>query len=125
MSEYTPAKEIVKDLLDVIDNDDTLFPNRRALAELDGEELDTYVKNLEEQIEETEYIFYNAEDWIDNVLPVNVEKLENRILGEIEMISPVDKIRLTELLEEFVKDLTGEIGKEVMGALDKITKVYS
>ena len=122
---HTPATEVVKDLLDVIDNDDVLFGNRRALAVLDAEELDTYVTNLEEQIEETEYLTYNSDDWVDKILPEEVEKLEDHIIGEIEHLDVLDKIRITELLEDFTKDLTKQIGKQMMIELAGVKQVYT
>jgi len=122
---HTPATEIVKDLLDVIDNDDVWYGNRRALAVLDAEELDTYITNLKEQIEETEYLFYNSDEWVDKILPEEVDKLEDRIIGEIEITDPIDKIRITELLEEFTKDLTKQIGKQMMIGLAGVNQVYT
>jgi len=122
---HTPATEVVKDLLDVIDNDDVWYGNRRALAVLDAEELDTYITNLKEQIEETEYLFYNSDEWVDKILPEEVDKLEDRIIGEIEITDPIDKIRITELLEEFTKDLTKQIGKQMMIGLAGVNQVYT
>ena len=122
---HTPATEVVKDLLDVIDNDDVLYGNRRALAVLDAEELDTYITNLKEQIEETEYLFYNSDEWVDKILPEEVDKLEDRIIGEIEITDPIDTIRITELLEEFTKDLTKQIGKQMMIELAGVNQVYT
>ena len=122
MSTHTPAKELVKDLLDAIDNDNgVLYGNRRDLITLDAEELDRYVGALHDQIEETEYIIYNPEDWIDELLPEQINELKTDILNEVD----IDDDTVTELLEGFTKDLTEKIKKQIMVELEKVAKVYT
>jgi len=117
--------EVVRDLLDVIDNENgTLHGNRRDLALLDADSVDRYITALQEQIEETEYILYNAEDWADDVVSIESDKLENQIREEIEM-DEFNKSLLTDILDDYTKDLQKQIAKQVMIELAKVPQVYT
>jgi len=118
------TKEIVIDLIDLIENEGELTSNGKGLAILDAERADEYTGALEDQIEDTMYILDNADDLLDMVLPKEVEKLEDRIIGEVEITDPIDKIRITELLEEFTEDLTKKIQRQMTLDVAALRPVY-
>ncbi len=116
-------KEVVKDLLDVIDSGGKLHGNRRALAEHDAESADKYVTELEEQIEETEYIIYNAEEWIDPEVDAMEKKFEEALEGFD--IFPDDEEALLDLIDDLTTTLKEQLAKQTMIELAKVPQVYT
>ncbi len=117
-------KEVVKDLLDVIDSGGKLHGNRRALAEHDAESADKYVTELEEQIEETEYIIYNAEDWIDP----EVDEMEKKFEEGLKFFSDIssdDEQALLDLVDDITETLKKQLAKQMMVELAKVPQVYT
>jgi len=115
------TKEIVIDLIDLIENEDILTINSKGLAMLDAERADEYTGALEDQIEDTMYILDNADDLLYMVLPKEVENLETRIINEFVID---DEELLAGLLEEFTKDLTEKIQRQMMLDVAALRPVY-
>jgi len=113
------VKEIVRDLIDIIENGGTLHENRRNLAILDAEEVQEYIKNLELQIEETEYLIYNSDIWINDIVDFETNKLENDIL---ECDGSMDE--LTSILDDFTNSMKKHLTKQAMIELKGVKKVY-
>ena len=124
MSNITTAKEAVKGLLDVIDNENgVLRGNRRQLAILDAEELDKYVDGLEEQIQETEGILYNVDDIVLPILEKDSAQLVADIVDELEFTTEQMR-QIDNIVKKRMSTLVQELNDGLMCELNTIEKVY-
>ena len=115
------TKEIVIDLIDLIENEGELTSNGKGLAMLDAERADEYTGALEDQLDDTMYMLHNPEYLLDMVLPKEVENLETRLINEFVID---DETLLTELLEEFKEELTEKIQRQMMLDVAALRPVY-
>ncbi len=79
---------------------------------------------LEEQIEETEYIIYNAEDWIDP----EVDEMEKKFEEGLKFFSDIssdDEQALLDLVDDITETLKKQLAKQMMVELAKVPQVYT
>ena len=121
--DYDSVTYNTKALIELVVTKGEFSGNGKALALLDAERIDSYIGELEDQVEETEYLIYNAEDWIDNMVDKKVTEFE-RVLTSFADITEQDKGRLIDVMEDLAAELKEGLSKKAMSKLGALNKVY-
>ena len=103
------------DEIERLQNNEYEGANAETLKALDATTIENRLVELNDRIEEVEYLIYNAEEVIDNTITSLVLKAENELNKEVW-----EEDTITDIMDSLREDLKDKLAKRFMDELSQL-----